>query len=132
MTTLWGPTLDCRQPRELALFYQRIVGGEITCDDGNFVQLRLDATSLGFQRDPQYRPPTWPSNEIPQQCHLDFSAADLDSAEAGAIAAGATKSEHQPGPTIFRVLIDPAGHPFCFTIWGTPAGPDHQPQGETP
>jgi len=28
---------------------------------------------------------------------------------------GATTAGHQPMPRAWRVLIDPAGHPFCLT-----------------
>lgn len=118
---LWGATLDCPEPRELAEFYQRIGGGQITIDDGFFVELRMGAFSLGFQRDPDHRPATWPTGDVPQQCHIDFSAPDLDTAEAAAIAAGAQKATTQPGPQVFRVLFDPAGHPFCLSTWGTPS-----------
>jgi glyoxalase superfamily protein len=31
------------------------------------------------------------------------------------IALGATKAEYQPGTT-FRVMLDPAGHPFCLCL----------------
>ncbi|GAA0932633.1 hypothetical protein GCM10009554_17240 [Kribbella koreensis] len=60
---------------------------------------------------------------MPQQCHLDFKAADLDAEELPAIAAGATKTAVQPHPAVFRVFLDPAGHPFCLTTYGTKAGP---------
>jgi hypothetical protein len=47
--------------------------------------------------------------------HLDFAVADdLDAAEARAIELGATKVGEQPNPDRWRVLIDPAGHPFCL------------------
>ncbi|ADB29273.1 conserved hypothetical protein [Kribbella flavida DSM 17836] len=120
---LWGPTLDCPEPLELATFYQRICGGSIAAADETFVELRLDGVSLGFQRDLNHRAPTWPDPRVPQQCHLDFKTADLDATEAEVIAAGATKTVLQPSPAVFRVYLDPAGHAFCLTTWGTPAGP---------
>ena len=119
----WGPTLDCPDPRGLAEFYQRLGGGTITVSTENFAELRSEGFSLGFQRDLNYRATTWPDPRVPQQCHLDFKTAELDGAEAQAIAAGATKSAVQPHPSAYRVLIDPAGHPFCLSTWGTPAGP---------
>ena len=119
----WGPTLDCPEPRGLAEFYQRVCGGEISVSSETFVELRCDGFSLGFQRDLNYREPTWPEPRVPQQCHLDFKTADLDAEEAQVLAAGATKTAVQPAPSVFRVFLDPAGHPFCLTTWGTPAGP---------
>jgi hypothetical protein len=119
----WGAMLDCPDPQQLAEFYQRLGGGTITVSSENFVELRCDGFSLGFQRDLNYRATTWPDPRVPQQAHLDFKAADLDAAERLAIAAGARKSAVQPHPSVFRVLVDPAGHPFCLSTWGTPAGP---------
>ena len=45
--------------------------------------------------------------------HLDLQVGHLDSAVAEALALGATLSEHQPQDAV-RVLLDPAGHPFCL------------------
>jgi len=123
VTALWGVTLDCPHPLGLAEFYQRIGGGEIAVRTTNFAELRIGGFALGFQRDPDHRAPTWPTGEVPQQCHVDFSTPDLDTAQADAIAAGARLASYQPSPDVFRVLLDPAGHPFCLTTWGTPAGP---------
>ncbi|MFE9575272.1 VOC family protein [Nocardia sp. NPDC006044] len=123
--TLRGATLDCPNPGALARFYRSICGGRIVSSDAQFTHLYLDSgVSLGFQLDVEYRASTWPTNEIPQQCHLDFSAADLDQAQAEAMTAGAKLADWQPEPDVFRVLLDPAGHPFCFSTWGTPAGPE--------
>jgi len=121
IAAFWGPMLDCPDPRLLAEFYQRICGGRISTDNGSFTELRLDGLSLGFQRDPGHRPPTWPDPLVPQQCHLDFMAADLDAAEMRVLQIGAVKAELQPAPDSFRVYFDPAGHPFCLSKWGTPA-----------
>jgi hypothetical protein len=53
--------------------------------------------------------------EPPKQYHLDLAVDDLDAAERGFLAVGATKAKHQPQPDRWRVLLDPAGHPFCVT-----------------
>jgi hypothetical protein len=45
--------------------------------------------------------------------HLDFEVTDLDEAVARALALGAELPEHQPQEDV-RVLLDPAGHPFCL------------------
>jgi len=41
---------------------------------------------------------------------------DLDKAEEQALALGATKPDSQPTPERWRVLLDPAGHPFDICI----------------
>jgi hypothetical protein len=52
---------------------------------------------------------------VGKQFHLDLAVDDLDEAERAALGVGATKAEHQPEPDRWRVLLDPAGHPFCVT-----------------
>ena len=39
------------------------------------------------------------------------------SAEAACVQLGATRPEHQPGGDRWRVMLDPAGHPFCLALW---------------
>jgi hypothetical protein len=68
-----------------------------------------------MQRVDDYEPPTWPTGALPKQLHLDMAVADLDEGEAAALGAGATKAPVQPSPERWRVLIDPAGHPFCLS-----------------
>lgn len=121
---LAGVTLDCPRPRELAEFYQRIGGGEIVYSSEEFVYLAVDGFGLAFQADPAYRAPSWPEPGTPQQAHVDFRTGELDSAEAAAVAAGAQTPARQPNPAVWRVLLDPAGHPFCLSSYGTSAGPD--------
>ncbi|CAM5721885.1 hypothetical protein STENM223S_01993 [Streptomyces tendae] len=64
-----------------------------------------------------YRPPTWPGTGTGQekQAHIDVGADDLDVGEARLLALGATKPDFQPSPDRWRVLLDPAGHPFCVS-----------------
>jgi hypothetical protein len=45
--------------------------------------------------------------------HLDIEVKDLDAAIADAVALGARVAEFQPQDNV-RVLLDPAGHPFCL------------------
>jgi hypothetical protein len=47
---------------------------------------------------------------------LDFSVSNLDAGETAAIAVGATLAPDQPEPERWRVLLDPAGNPFCVTM----------------
>jgi len=124
VAALAGVTLDCPQPSELAEFYQAIGGGEILYSSDTFVYLAVGGFGLGFQRDPTYQVPSWPDPATPQQAHVDFRSAELDQAEAAAVTVGAQRAVHQPNPDVWRVLFDPAGHPFCFSTYGTPVGPD--------
>ena len=45
--------------------------------------------------------------------HLDIEVNDLEAAVALALAAGARLADYQPRADL-RVLLDPAGHPFCL------------------
>jgi predicted enzyme related to lactoylglutathione lyase len=110
-------TLDCADPRALAAFYQQAMGLELHPGSGDdFAGLtREDGLFIGFQRVDGYQAPSWPDQGAPQQLHLDFAVDDLDQAEALLLDLGAAKPPFQPGGARWRVLTDPAGHPFCLT-----------------
>ena len=115
--------LDCANPVELAHFYSKITGLKVQpFDEGETAQtcewLELldesNRTKMAFQKIDNYRAPTWPQGDIPQQVHMDFHAKDLDIAEKDLLELGAIKTEFQPKPHRFRVYLDIAGHPFCI------------------
>jgi catechol 2,3-dioxygenase-like lactoylglutathione lyase family enzyme len=108
---------DCPDPQALAQFYAGITGWEVERDNGDWVQLRSDGgATLAFQLAPDNQPPQWPSDDQPQQAHVDFDVDDLDVGEAAILALGARKADVQPEPDSFRVYLDPAGHPFCLVL----------------
>jgi hypothetical protein len=47
--------------------------------------------------------------------HLDIEVPDLERAVTAAVAAGATEARFPPQHTV-RVMLDPAGHPFCLYV----------------
>ena len=108
--------LDCPDPLALARFYSELTGWSVAADsDDSWAELDSPAgATIAFQGVEDHRPPDWPGSEHPQQLHLDFDVPDLDAGEQAVLAIGATKAEHQPGGTSFRVFLDPAGHPFCL------------------
>jgi len=112
---LGSVSLDCPDPSALARFYATLLGVEVAYDTEGFAALRLDGAWLSMQKVENYRPPTWPDPEVPQQAHLDFAVADLAAAEEAALAAGATTAATQPSPERWRVMLDPTGHSFCLT-----------------
>jgi hypothetical protein len=64
------------------------------------------------QRVADYTRPRWPGTAI---VHLDLTAgAELAAPTALALSLGALEAPHQPDAR-WRVLLDPAGHPFCIT-----------------
>ncbi len=117
--TLATVVLDCADANALADFYSRFLGWEVARREPDWALMRAPdgATGLAFQSEPWYRPPVWPerAGEPEKMLHLDFWVDDLDASVAHAVAAGATVAEYQPQETV-RVLIDPAGHPFCLFL----------------
>lgn len=107
--------IDTADPEGLAEFYSAVTGWEIEPHDGpGWIELRSETgATIAFQHAPGHVPPQWPSDEHPQQLHLDFDVPDMDKGEKAVLALGARKAEAQPGTT-WRVYLDPAGHPFCL------------------
>jgi hypothetical protein len=107
-----GVSLDCADPDALADFYLGLLGGEVAWRSDHSVGVRVPGVLLIAQRVDNYRPPAWPGASI---VHLDLTAGDrLDEPEGRAMQLGATLASFQPD-TRWRVLRDPAGHPFCIT-----------------
>jgi Glyoxalase-like domain len=107
--------LDCAEPGPLAEFWSALLGGEIAFRSDEFVAVRVGSTWLAAVKVAEHRPATWPSAEIPKQMHLDLGVDDLDAAQNEAVRLGATVATEQPAPDRWRVLLDPAGHPFCLS-----------------
>ena len=111
--------LDCADANALADFYSRLLGWEVAAREPDWALMRAHegGTGLAFQSERWYRPPVWPEEkEKPEKmAHLDLWVDDLESSVAHAVAAGATLAAHQPQDSV-RVLIDPAGHPFCLFL----------------
>jgi catechol 2,3-dioxygenase-like lactoylglutathione lyase family enzyme len=113
---LWSVTLDCADARELAEFWCAALGGKVAYESENFVGVEAPGGLwIGAYRVDGHLPPEWPAAGTPKQFHLDLSVDDLDAAERTAVELGARKADHQPEPDRWRVLFDPAGHPFCIT-----------------
>jgi catechol 2,3-dioxygenase-like lactoylglutathione lyase family enzyme len=96
-----------------------LLGWPVTFREPGWVLMRDPGggTGLSFQAEADYRPPVWPEVATAQDkmLHLDIRVDDLDAAVAHAVAAGARLADHQPQARV-RVLLDPAGHPFCLFL----------------
>lgn len=113
-------TIDCADPSQLAGFYSALLGMDISASDADYAMLTGAGPALGFGRVENYRAPQWPNEFGSKQYHLDLAVSDIPATEAKAVELGASLADPQPGDT-WRVLIDPAGHPFCLTdagMWG--------------
>ncbi|GAA2772236.1 VOC family protein [Streptomyces rameus] len=110
-------TFDCADPAELSRFYGEMFGLPVAYSSDDFVLLggKDGAAGLAFNRLADYRRPTWPDPAQEKQAHIEVGVDDLDSAEEHLLKLGAAKAGSQPQPDRWRVLLDPAGHPFCIT-----------------
>jgi hypothetical protein len=108
-------SMDCAASRPLADFWTSMLGGEVRFTNGRNVVVRTDWVWLCMMEVDDYRAPTWPDDEIPKQIHLDLATDDLETAVAQAERLGARQASSQPQPDEWRVMLDPAGHPFCLT-----------------
>ena len=112
-----GVSLDCADPAALADFYLELLGGQVLWRSAGSAGLRVPGVVLVMQQVAEYRPPAWPGSSV---VHLDLTAGDgVAAAAARAVEAGAVLAEYQPDPR-WRVLLDPAGHPFCITTIAPP------------
>jgi predicted enzyme related to lactoylglutathione lyase len=106
---------DCPDPAALATFYGALLDWKVDVSTDRASACSEDGQCISFHRVDGYTPPVWPSQDRPQQMHIDMLVDDLDAAEAAVIALGATRHPDQPG-TSYRVFLDPAGHPFCLCL----------------
>ncbi len=113
IATLAMFNLDCADPRALAEFYHQVLGWDVTHSEDAYAMISDGTTNLGFGKVEGHTPPRWPDAGDPKRYHLDFYVDDLDKAEAQCLELGATRPDFQPGGDRWRVLSDPAGHPFC-------------------
>ena len=116
--TEWvGTVLSARDPVALARFYSALLGWEIARESPDWVTIGMPGTThyLAFAIDEHHEPPAWPSrpDEPTMQLHLDLGVADVEAAVSDALALGATLASYQPQDDV-RVMLDPAGHPFCL------------------
>jgi hypothetical protein len=112
---LGAVSLDSDDPNSLALFWRGLLELEVLFESVDFVALKGAGVLITTQRVANHQPPDWPETTIPKQIHLELAVTDLDGAEGRAVELGATKATTQPNPDVWRVLHDPAGHPFCLT-----------------
>ena len=112
-----GITLDAQDAPALARFYRDLLGWELVEDTAPWCTLRAAGSplTLAVKEEPLHRRPAWPAEPGAQQmqAHLEVPVDDLPGAVQDALALGAELPDHQPQDHV-RVLLDPAGHPFCL------------------
>lgn len=113
----------------MARFYAEVFGWDVTARDspddrlGGSGWIAMSGTDGGpavsFQAEEWYEPPTWPEVHDAQtkMMHFEIAVDDVDAAVAVVVQAGGRVAPHQPrdrDQNQLRVMLDPAGHPFCL------------------
>jgi hypothetical protein len=128
--TATGPVLDAGDVAELARCYERLLGWDVVDIAGprpgkpsgdGWAMLRNPerTTKIEIQWEEHHVRPTFPgtAGKPTMQLHLDFQVEDVAVAVAWAIECGAEQAAWQPptrDPSRLRIMLDPAGHPFCL------------------
>ncbi len=122
--------IDAVDTLELAEFYRHLLGleyrdGDAPSPDGpmpEWIMLVRDGRRvLTVQRARHLPRPTWPSDAVPQQVHLDLTVSTLEELHRQrdrALALGARLLEDRtqgPDEPLY-VFADPAGHPLCIFV----------------
>lgn len=125
--------IDARDCRGLAEFYRTLLGLHYRpgdepppdggTDDADWIVL-VDANGdrvLTIQQKSGTTPPTWPSEEIPMQMHMDFRVPTVDDLaehrrRAEELGARLLYDRSQDAGEPLFVMADPAGHPFCLLV----------------
>jgi catechol 2,3-dioxygenase-like lactoylglutathione lyase family enzyme len=111
--------LGARDPQELARFWCDLLGYHVVVDEPGFILMRPPGpgVSLSASLESGHVSPGWPAGEGEQQMqlHLEVLVDDLEASVAYALRCGAVLAEQQPQDDV-RVLLDPAGHPFCLWV----------------
>lgn len=114
---MFSVVIDCQNASALAEFYAKLLGWQKHNDDPEWISVSKTGITpfLIFQEEAYYKPPVWPDNPSEQQksIHLDFAVSDIKKAIQHAINCGAAVASVQFSDH-WTVMIDPAGHPFCF------------------
>jgi predicted enzyme related to lactoylglutathione lyase len=126
----WGGIcLDCSDAEEMARFYGEVFGWEVTGRDEPDTRLGgagwicmsgpAGGPSVSFQAERWYVPPAWPevAGAQTKMMHFEDDVDDLDAAVQLVVRAGGRVAPTQPqdrDPATLRVMLDPAGHPFCL------------------
>lgn len=115
---LASTVLDAPDAHALGRFYADLLDWEVVDVDEGWMKIRTPegGPSLSFQSSADYVAPEWPGpGRQGKQAHLDLATDNLEEALAKATALGARLADVQPQDDV-RILIDPAGHPFCLFL----------------
>lgn len=125
--------IDARDCRGLAEFYRELLGLHYregdepppngSSDEADWLVLLDDHGNrvLTVQQKADTTPPTWPSEDVPMQMHMDFKVPTVEALErhrerAESLGARLIYDRSRDDGEPLYVLADPAGHPFCLLV----------------
>ena len=120
-----GLALDCAEAPPMARFYEGLLGFEVREVGPRWAQLfdPSGGVHLNIQGDDWYQPPTWPEmpGELTKMMHFEVQVDDLPAAVARVLELGGSEARWQPpnrDADRLRIMLDPAGQPFCLFLEG--------------
>lgn len=125
--------IDARNCRGLAEFYRELLGLHYregdepptngSSEEADWLVLLDDHGNrvLTVQQKADTTPPTWPSEDVPMQMHMDFKVPTVEALErhrerAESLGARLIYDRSRDDGEPLYVLADPAGHPFCLLV----------------
>src|SRR3954451_8307910 len=108
-------TVDCPDPNSMADFYAALLGGPATSRTPGQATVDVAGGPMYFRAAPNYKPPTWPSPEVPLHQHFEYVVEDPHATAQQLIPVGASLAGHKdPDDPNLVVMLDQAGPPFCL------------------
>ena len=104
------------------MFYRDLFGWQVTDKEPRWAAIGPQGGQGMYvlvQAEDWYESPVWPedSGSRAKMMHFEIHVNDVTAATARAIELGAQEASRQPSDrelSELRVLLDPAGHPFCL------------------
>jgi catechol 2,3-dioxygenase-like lactoylglutathione lyase family enzyme len=115
--------IDCHphDMEQVVALYVGLTGLEAVEREDRWVALRGTAAdmSVNVQAEDWYTRPVWPERrDVPtKMMHFEVQVDDVAAAVESVVALGGQQAEPHPpdrDPRTLRVMLDPAGHPFCL------------------
>jgi hypothetical protein len=133
--TWFGVVLGAPDARELAHFYERLLGWTIFNESDGWVDLSPSEDAgynSSFATEKHYARPVWPTGDGKSEMsvHLDIEVEDLEQAVAYTVGVGAEEAAFRPQEAV-RVMLDPAGHPLLLVRRLTPSSGCRRAPGTT-
>jgi hypothetical protein len=118
-----GVCIDCApgEFEDVVSFYRDLFGIQVLDKEDRWAMLGDPAAgmNINIQAEDWYVSPVWPEHVDAQtkMMHFEIEVDHVERAVARAVSIGAREAPGQPTDrdlSTLRVMLDPAGHPFCL------------------